>query len=280
MKRITIYDIEKSDYYQMPKNIYKYDLKPIDRELYMLCLNNWRLSITNEWINEDGEIYFYATQDKLIEQMNVEKKTLIKAFKRLIEIGLLEVEKNIGKANKYFLMQTEESSTQNDTSSKNGTSGKSATSTSGKNDTTTSGKNGTSTSGKNDTRIRTSKKEQVSKNETNKNNSRELANDFQNEIDEIKDEIPNSLLRQEIRMLIGNKKITVDQIIALNKSFERIKLVFDFCNKHGKDEGYIIGALKGDWDLKDYTKQNKVQQPIPKIKNKGYVVGDIANWGR
>ena len=87
----------------MPKKIYEYDLKPVDRELYMLCLENWRLSIVNNWVNEDGEIYFYATQEILAKKMNLDKKSVMRSFKKLVEIGILQVEKENGFSNKYFL---------------------------------------------------------------------------------------------------------------------------------------------------------------------------------
>ena len=101
--RVKIDSIEQSNFYKMPKKIYEYDLKPVDRELYMLCLENWRLSIANNWINEDGEIYFYATQEILAKKMNLDKKSVMRSFKKLVEIGILQVEKENGFSNKYFL---------------------------------------------------------------------------------------------------------------------------------------------------------------------------------
>ena len=101
--RVKIDSIEQSNFYKMPKKIYEYDLKPVDRELYMLCLENWRLSIANNWVNEDGEIYFYATQEILAKKMNLDKKSVMRSFKKLVEIGILQVEKENGFSNKYFL---------------------------------------------------------------------------------------------------------------------------------------------------------------------------------
>ena len=106
--RIKVSDIEESNYYKMPKAIYELDLKPIDREVYMMCLENWRLSVSNKWVNENGEIYFYATQEKISEVLKVSRPTIVSAFKTLIKIGLLEVEKDNGNANKYFLIKIDE----------------------------------------------------------------------------------------------------------------------------------------------------------------------------
>lgn len=105
MKRIKIDDIEENNFYKMPKKIYEFDLKPVDRELYMLCLENWRLSVKNNWINENGEIFFYASQNKLAKQMKVSKPTIISSFKNLISKELLEAEKELGEANMYYLAE-------------------------------------------------------------------------------------------------------------------------------------------------------------------------------
>ena len=108
MKRIKIDDVEKTNFYKMPKKIYEFGLKPVDRELYMLCLENWRLSVKNNWINENGEIFFYASQNKLAQQMKIDKKTVISAFKKLISNHLLEAEKERGEANMYYLANLSE----------------------------------------------------------------------------------------------------------------------------------------------------------------------------
>ena len=82
--RIKIDDVEITNFFKMPKKIYNFNLKPVDRELYMLCSENWRLSVKNGWVNESGEIFFYATQSVLAKQMNVSKDTIISAFERLV----------------------------------------------------------------------------------------------------------------------------------------------------------------------------------------------------
>ena len=119
MKRIKIDDVEKTNFYKMPKKIYEFDLKPVDRELYMLCLENWRLSVKNNWINENGEIFFYASQNKLAKQMKVSKPTIISSFKNLISKELLEAEKELGEANMYYLAELNSIEVKNFNQSKN-----------------------------------------------------------------------------------------------------------------------------------------------------------------
>lgn len=67
----------------------------------------------------------------------------------------------------------------------------------------------------------------------------------------------NGALQQEIKMLLGVRKIKAYDIIKLNKSIERIKFVVDFCNKHNKTDGYLYKALKDDWELKEVQQEEK-----------------------
>ena len=67
----------------------------------------------------------------------------------------------------------------------------------------------------------------------------------------------NGVLQQEIKMLLGVRKIKVYDIIKLNKPIERIKFVIDFCNKNNKADGYLFKALKDDWELKEVQQEEK-----------------------
>ena len=67
----------------------------------------------------------------------------------------------------------------------------------------------------------------------------------------------NGALQQEIKMLLGVRKIKVYDIIKLNKPIERIKFVIEFCNKNNKADGYLFKALKDDWELKEVQQEEK-----------------------
>ena len=69
----------------------------------------------------------------------------------------------------------------------------------------------------------------------------------------------NGALQQEIKMLLGVRKIKVYDIIKLNKPIERIKFVIDFCNKNNKADGYLFKALKDDWELKEVQQKKKTR---------------------
>lgn len=64
-------------------------------------------------------------------------------------------------------------------------------------------------------------------------------------------------LQQEIKMLLGIRKIKVFDIIKLNKPIERIKKVIAYCDKNNKADGYLFKALKDDWELKEVQQEEK-----------------------
>ena len=116
--------------------------------------------------------------------------------------------------------------------------------TSNLNDTSTSNLNDTSTSNLNDTLIRiNNNKNNTIKNNTN--NSMECSSSFRN----------------EIRLLIGIRKITVDRILKYCNNIERIKEVISYANKTNKGDGYIISALKENYNLKELNSNENTADP-------------------
>lgn len=75
----------------------------------------------------------------------------------------------------------------------------------------------------------------------------------------------NGALQQEIKMLLGLRKIKVVDIIKLNKPIERIKEVIAYCDKNNKADGYLFKALRDDWELvehnNDYNKGYNLTKP-------------------
>ena len=104
----------------------------------------------------------------------------------------------------------------------------------------TSNLNDTSTSNLNDTLIRINN----NKNNTNKNN---INNSTE----------CSSSLRNEIRLLIGMRKITVDRILKYCNSITRIKEVINYANKNNKGDGYIISALKENYNLNELDRSKE-----------------------
>ena len=107
----------------------------------------------------------------------------------------------------------------------------------------------------NDTGAINNKEEIINNNNNNINNLKNII-----EIQEQKEKVvvnSNGALQQEIKMLLGVRKIKVYDIIKLNKPIERIKFVIDFCNKNNKLDGYLFKALKDDWELKEVQQEEK-----------------------
>ena len=90
---------------------------------------------------------------------------------------------------------------------------------------------------------------------TNNNNLENIIEDQEQEEKVVVNS--NGALQQEIKMLLGVRKIKPYDIIKLNKPIERIKFVIDFCNRHNKADGYLYKALKDDWELKEVQQEEK-----------------------
>ena len=112
--------------------------------------------------------------------------------------------------------------------------------TSNQKGTSTSNQKGTSTSNQKGTLIRINN----NKNNTNKNN---INNSTE----------CSSSLRNEIRFLIGMRKITVDRILKYCNSITRIKEVINYANKNNKGDGYIISALKENYNLNELDRSKE-----------------------
>jgi len=107
----------------------------------------------------------------------------------------------------------------------------------------------------NDTGAINNKEEIINNNNNNINNNKNII-----EISEKEEKVvinSDGALQQEIKMLLGVRKIKVFDIIKLNKPIERIKFVIDFCNKNNKADGYLFKALKDDWELKEVQQEEK-----------------------
>ena len=101
-------------------------------------------------------------------------------------------------------------------------------------------------------------KEEIINNNNNNNNINNLENIIKDQEQKEKVVInSNGALQQEIKMLLGVRKIKVYDIIKLNKPIERIKFVIEFCNKNNKADGYLYKALKDDWELKEVQQEEK-----------------------
>lgn len=72
--------------------------------MYGLLYNRLQLSLRNKWYDDDGYVYQYYSNDKLVADLSVSEKTVIKIKKELAAAGLLkEVRQGINLPNKLYL---------------------------------------------------------------------------------------------------------------------------------------------------------------------------------
>lgn len=95
MDRIKIADIDNERYYQVPvaffTNPYYKDLSNDSKLAYAILKNRLILSIKNNWLDNDGAVYIFYTQDKLSEIMNISKRTITNVINQLKENNLIDV---------------------------------------------------------------------------------------------------------------------------------------------------------------------------------------------
>ena len=113
----------------------------------------------------------------------------------------------------------------------------------------TSNLNDTTTSNLNDTLIIINNKNNINKNNINNNN---------------KENVVAGVIRQEIKFLIKNRKIKIENIIKYSNDLERIKQVFEYADKNKKGDGWVIACLRDNYSInqkeenqekeKDYSK--------------------------
>lgn len=111
-------------YYQVPKelfiNPYYKSLKPYSILLYGLLLDRLSISMKNEWIDEDGNIFLIFTRKEAEEKLNLSDKTVTKAFNQLSDVKLIyEKRQGSKKTNIIYVGKINHVSTENIMSRKN-----------------------------------------------------------------------------------------------------------------------------------------------------------------
>lgn len=95
MDRIKIADIDNERYYQVPisffTNPYYRELSNDSKIAYSILKNRLTLSIKNNWLDNDGAVYIFYTQDKLSEIMNISRRTVARVIIQLKEHNLIDV---------------------------------------------------------------------------------------------------------------------------------------------------------------------------------------------
>jgi DNA-binding Lrp family transcriptional regulator len=106
--RYTVSDVTNNRFYQMPKFLFDGEFKSglcnDAKVLYSLLRDRHDLSLSNNWINDSGEVYLIYARDKMADMVGVSQPTLRKAIEQLKEFGLMEEERmGLNKPNRIYL---------------------------------------------------------------------------------------------------------------------------------------------------------------------------------
>ena len=106
----------------------------------------------------------------------------------------------------------------------------------------------------------------------NYNNNNYMSNNYKNNNNK---ENVAGIIRQEIKFLIKNRKIKIENIIKYSNDLERIKQVFEYADKNKKGDGWIIACLRDNYTLK----QEENNQDQEKEKDYSKTMDEILRGG-
>ena len=225
---------EKEPYFQVPKSLFRLrrngGISLTAFDIYLLMSDRFRLSKKNGWIDEEGDTYIMYSYEELCEELNLKRRNSIsEAIKELEKLNLIEKKRRYNRSNVYYLVDISNSN-------------KKVTTISNENVTLNSNNNVTSNSNIN-----------VYAN-NNYNNNNYMSNNYMNNNNK---ENVAGIIRQEIKFLIKNRKIKIENIIKYSNDLERIKQVFEYADKNKKGDGWIIACLRDNYSLNQEEDQEK-----------------------
>lgn len=232
----------KESFFQIPKVLFKMrregSLSLTAFDIYLLMSDRFRLSKKNGWIDEEGDTYIMYSYEELCEELNLKRRNSISdAIKELEKLNLIEKKRRYNRSNVYYLVDISDSNN---------------------NVTTISNNNVTSNSNIN-----------VYAN-NNYNNNNYMSNNYKNNNNK---ENVAGIIRQEIKFLIKNRKIKIENIIKYSNDLERIKQVFEYADKNKKGDGWIIACLRDNYSL------NQKEEDQEKEKDYSKTMDEILRGG-
>ncbi len=106
--RYNLDEVQRNTFYQMPKFLFteEFDKMSNDaRVLYSLLKDRQEISIKNQWVNENNEVYLICSRENMGDMLKLSKPTVIKAMNDLKKHNLIQEERlGQGKANRIFLL--------------------------------------------------------------------------------------------------------------------------------------------------------------------------------
>lgn len=108
MRAIKREDIKNNLYYQTPKWLFDLLLEgkitPGAYCLYVLMYDRTRISLDNNWVDDEGEIYIEYSWESMRKNRKVKSNTQIKRdLEKLYELNLLQVKRQYRESNIYYL---------------------------------------------------------------------------------------------------------------------------------------------------------------------------------
>src|SRR5690625_3604593 len=116
MNKFTYYkkeDIELERFYRVPKAFvenerYRGGLDSNMKFLYAILRDRYELSIKNNWVDDQGNVYCLYSRENLAEDMNISTRTVSRCIKKLVDMNLMkEVQKGQGKPNFMYISKVE-----------------------------------------------------------------------------------------------------------------------------------------------------------------------------
>ena len=104
----------------------------------------------------------------------------------------------------------------------------------------------------------------------NYNNNNYMNNNYMNNNNK---ENVAGIIRQEIKFLIKNRKLKIENIIKYSNDLERIKQVFEYADKNKKGDGWIIACLRDNYSL------NQKEEDQEKEKDYSKTMDEILRGG-
>jgi DNA-binding transcriptional regulator GbsR (MarR family) len=231
---------EKEPYFQVPKSLFRLrrdgGISLTAFDIYLLMLDRYNLSCKKEnkesFTDKDGNIFICYSYEELMKELNTSKRAGIsKGLKELEELGLVNKKRRFNKSTAFYISSLIVSSNQKGTiiSSEKGTY--------------SSNQKGTySSSLKVDANKNNYNKHNMNKNNYNKNNNSVPA------------------LKNEIRLLIQNRNIKVENILKYCNDILRIKEVFEYANANEKHDAWIIACLRDNYILSKKQEKEEVYE--------------------
>ena len=218
----------KESFFQIPKVLFKMrregSLSLTAFDIYLLMSDRFRLSKKNGWIDEEGDTYIMYSYEELCEELNLKRRNSISdAIKELEKLNLIEKKRRYNRSNVYYLVDISDSNN-----------------------------NVTSNSNINVYANNNYMNNNYMNNNYNNNNYNN--NNYKNNNNK---ENVAGIIRQEIKFLIKNRKIKIENIIKYSNDLERIKQVFEYADKNKKGDGWIIACLRDNYSLNQEENQEK-----------------------